>query len=189
MEAPAVLPRARRPFLLPVWLTFAALLALLIVAVVALFIYRSATTTVVVLTRHAEKEINSIQDPPLSEDGERRAQRLAQLFARGGGRGHLDAIYVSPTRRTQQTAAPLAERLGEPLVPLQQGDSKASAARILREHRGDTVLVVGHSNTMPALIRELASIEVAPIAEDEYGTLYVVSVPSFGHANLLRMQY
>src|SRR5579871_4432513 len=128
MEAPALLPRARGPFLLPVWLTFAALLALLVVAVLALIIYRSATTTVVVLTRHAEKEINSIQDPPLSEEGERRAQRLAQMFTRGGGPGHLDAIYISAARRNQQTAAPLADRLGKPLITLTSTDPRAMAA-------------------------------------------------------------
>jgi broad specificity phosphatase PhoE len=189
MEAPAVLPRARRPFLLPVWLTFAALFALLVCAVIAFFIYRAATTTVVVLTRHAEKEMNSIQDPPLSSDGERRAQRLAQMFSAASGPGRLDAIYVSDARRTQQTAAPLAERLGKTAVALPAADVQGTVARVLREHRGGTVLIVGHSNTLPALIRGFSGIDVPAIPDEEYGDVYIVSIPSFGHASVLRMQY
>ena len=99
MEAPAIINRHRRPFLLPVWLTFAAVFALFVAAVVAFFIYRSATTTtVVVLARHAEKDLSSIQDPPLSAEGEQRAERLAQMFGRGKGAGRIDAIYVSDAR-------------------------------------------------------------------------------------------
>jgi broad specificity phosphatase PhoE len=190
MEAPAIITRAsRRPFLLPVWLTFAAFFALFIVAIAGLIVYRSATTTVVVLARHAEKEAGSIQDPPLSAEGERRAQRLAQMFGRGGGVGHLDAIYVSDARRTQQTAAPLVERLGKPAVSIPAADIKGTAARVMREHKGGTVLIVGHSNTVPALVREFSDVEVPPIADDEYDTLYIVSIPTFGHANVLRMEY
>jgi uncharacterized membrane protein YdjX (TVP38/TMEM64 family) len=63
MEAPAIISRHRRPFLLPVWLTFAAIFGLFVAAVVSFLIYRSATTTtVVVLARHAEKESSAIQD-------------------------------------------------------------------------------------------------------------------------------
>ena len=57
-----------------------------------------------------EKDPGTIDDPPISPEGEARAQRLAQMFG-GGGSGRIDAIYVSDDRRAQQTAAPLAERL------------------------------------------------------------------------------
>jgi len=56
-------------------------------------------------------------------------------------------------------------------------------------HEGGSVLIVGHSNTVPELIRELGDIDVPPMADDEYDTLYVLSVPSFGHSSLLRMEY
>ncbi|MBV8397987.1 MAG: histidine phosphatase family protein, partial [Acetobacteraceae bacterium] len=100
MQAPAVINRYRRPFLLPVWLSFAAAFGLFVAALVAFLIYRSATTTtVVVLARHVEKDVSSIQDPPLSPEGEQRAERLAQMFGRGKGVGRIDAIYVSDARR------------------------------------------------------------------------------------------
>jgi len=190
MEAPAVINRHRRPFLLPVWLSFAAVFALFVAALVTFFIYRSATTTtVVVLARHAEKEISSIQDPPLSAEGEQRAERLAQMFGRGTGAGKIDAIYVSDARRAQQTAAPLAARLGKKVIVVPAADLKGLVSRVMHEHDGDTVLIVGHSNTVPQLIHELGDIDVPPIGDDEYDTLYVLSIPSFGHASLLRMEY
>jgi broad specificity phosphatase PhoE len=190
MEAPAIITRHRRPFLLPVWLTFAAVFAVFVAALVSLFIYRTATTTtIVILARHAEKDVSSIQDPPLSAEGEQRAERLAQMFGRGTGVGKIDAIYVSDARRTQQTAAPLAERLGKQAIVVPAADTKGLASRVMHEHEGDSVLIVGHSNTVPELIHELGDIDVPPIGDDEYDTLYVLSIPSFGHASLLRMAY
>ncbi len=189
MEAPAVIGRHRRPFLLPVWLSFAAVVAVLVMALAGLLVYRSATTTLIVLTRHAEKELGSIQDPPLSQEGEQRAQRLAQMFGRGPGVGRFDAIYVSDARRTQQTAAPLAEELGKQPQIVPAADIKGLVARVLHQHSGGSVLIVGHSNTLPQLIHELADTEVPPIGDDDYGNLYIVSVPSFGHASVLRMRY
>lgn len=190
MEAPALRSRHRRPFLLPVWLSFAAVFGLFLAVLVAFFIYRSAsTTTVVVLARHAEKDLSSIQDPPLSAVGEQRAERLAQMFGRSKGVGRIDAIYVSDARRTQQTAAPLAERLGKHAVVVPAADTKGLVTRVMHEHEGGTVLIIGHSNTVPELIHELGDIDVPPFGDDEYDTLYVLSIPSFGQASLLRMEY
>ncbi len=47
-------------------------------------------------------------DPPLSEMGRRQAELVADRLARES----VDAIYISSLRRTAETAAPLAERLG-----------------------------------------------------------------------------
>ena len=190
MEAPAIIGRHRRPFLLPVWLSFAAVFGLFVAALVAFFIYRSAsTTTAVVLAMHAEKDLSSIQDPPLSAEGEQRAERLAQMFGRSKGVGRIDAIYVSDARRTQQTAAPLAERLGKQAIVVPAADTKGLVSRVMHEHEGGSVLIIGHSNTVPELIHELGDIDVPPIGDDEYDTLYVLSIPSFGQASLLRMEY
>jgi broad specificity phosphatase PhoE len=189
VEVPAI-TRSRRPFLLPVWLTFAAAGAFVAVALLAYFMaYRAATTTIVVLALHAEAEGGMIQDPPLSAQGEQRAARLAQMFGRGQGVGHLDAIYVSDARRAQQTAAPLAERLGKQPTVVPAADLKGTATRIMHEHEGGSVLVIGHTKSIPALVRELSGQEVAPLADDDYDTVYIVSIPTFGHANVLRLEY
>lgn len=185
MEPPAI-TRRRRPFLAPIWLPA---LAVVLATALALYAISCVSTTTVVVVRHAEKALGTIDDPPLSPEGEQRSERLALMFGERSGAGRLDAIYVTNTRRTQQTAAPLAARLH--LVPLilPAADVAGSAGRMLREHRGGTVLWIGHSNTAPQLIRELSGKQIDPIAEDDYGEIYVLSVPRFGAASLVRLKY
>ena len=107
MEPPGI-TRYRRPFLAPLWLTF---LVALIGGGVLFATWHGATTTLVVLARPAEKDPGTIDDPPLSAEGEERAQRLARMFGAALRAGTVDGLYVSDERRAQQTAAPLAERL------------------------------------------------------------------------------
>jgi broad specificity phosphatase PhoE len=186
MQPPAI-TRRRRPFLAPFWVMWLLFLAAL---GIALFAYRAATTTTVVLVRHAEKELVTIEDPPLAPAGERRAERLAQIFGTAGGPGRIDGIYVTNARRSQQTAAPLAARLGlRPSVLPASTSSDNIASQVLREHRGGRALVVGHSNTVPEIVKALSGEDVPPIADDEYDNVYVISVPTFGSANVLRLKY
>jgi broad specificity phosphatase PhoE len=185
MEAPAI-TRRRRPFLAPIWLP--ALAAMVVVAL-AIYAYSCVSTTTIVAVRHAEKALGTIDDPPLAPEGEQRSERLARIFGDGSGEGRLDAIYVTDTRRTQQTAAPLAARLHLVPVVLPAADISGAVTRILKEHRGGTVLVVGHSNTLPQLIRELSGKLIEPIPDDDYAEVYVLSVPRFGKTSLVRMKY
>src|SRR5687767_5504196 len=185
METRAI-TRRRRPFLMPIWLM--ALFVLVPVAA-ALAVYQSATTTTVVITRHAEKVLGTIADPPLTPAGERRAEQLARMFGNTGSVGQLDAVLVSDTRRSQQTAAPLVARLGTRPIVLPAKDIDATVHEILEKHRGESVLVVGHSNTVPELIRKLSGIEIAAIPDEDYENLYIVSVPSVGDASVLQFRY
>lgn len=181
---PPVITRRRRPFLAPVWLT---MLAGVVVILIAILIFRSLTTTVVVLVGPAEKDVGTIDDPPLSPEGEQRAQRLAQMF--GDSRGALSALYVSQSRVSQQTAAPLADRLGLRPVAVPAHDPDGAATRVLREHEGGTAMLVGTSANIQELLRELAGRDVAVSKDDDYDTVFIVSVPTFGDANVLKMKY
>jgi phosphohistidine phosphatase SixA len=183
MEAPAV-TRYRRPFLAPVWLTMLAVVFALLVAFV---IYRSASTTVVVLVRPVEKDAGTIDDPPLSLDGEQRAERLGEMFGEKSGVGRLDAIYVSDARHAQQVIAPLADRFGKRPTVIPSGDIGAMASRLTRGHDSETVLFVGNGSNVPQLVRELSGIEVGPVTEKEHDTVYVVSIPRYGRASVLRL--
>lgn len=177
----------RRPLLTPIWLS--ALLAIVVLALLAGFV-ASMTTTTVVLVRHAEKELSSIEDPPLTPEGEHRAQLLARMFGEREGPGRIAAVFASDTRRAQRTATPLADRLGLQ-VTTTKGDDYERILRLIRgEYRGKAVLIVGHSNTVPELVRRLARAENIPeIPDGEYGTLYVVTAPTLGRASVLRMTY
>lgn len=163
------------------------MLAVFIAIGVAVIVFRSATTTVVVLAGPADKDIGTIDDPPLSDDGEQRAQRLARMFGEGTGAGRLSAVYVSGTRVAQQTAAPVAERLG--VHPIVVGNVKDAVARVLHEHEGGTVLLIGTRENVPQLLREFSGRDVTTAKDDEYDTVFVISIPTFGDSNVLRLRY
>lgn len=183
---PPVVTRHRRPFLAPFWVMWLLFFVLLAAAFVS---YRSATTTTIVLVRHAEKVMGTIEDPPLAPEGVRRAERLAQMFGEVKAGNGLDAIYVSDTKRSQQTVAPLASRLGMKTIVYPAADVDGTSRKLLRDHRGGRALIVGHSNTVPALVQKLSGQTVPEIPEDEYDDVYVVTVPSFGRSSVLRLKY
>jgi broad specificity phosphatase PhoE len=189
-ETPAgpSLTRRRRTFLAPLWLlAWGGLLVLL----VAFAYWNSATTTTIVLVRHAEKQPGTIEDAPLTPQGEQRAARLAQMFGDGDSFGRVQSIYITDTQRSRQTAEDLAQRLNLKPVVVESGSSiDALAKRVLSENRGGLTLVVGHSNTVPQLVAALAHADkVPPIRDEEFDTMYVVTVPTIGRASVLRLKY
>lgn len=69
---------------------------------------------VLYLVRHAHAEWSPDEDRPLSEQGRRSAQQVADLL----GELPIAAIYASPARRARDTLAPLAARMGLPIQPV-----------------------------------------------------------------------
>jgi broad specificity phosphatase PhoE len=185
---PPSLTRRRRTFLAPLWLLAWGGILMLAGAIIY---WNSATTTTLVLVRHAEKQVGAINDAPLTPEGELRAARLAQMFGDAETFGRIGNIYVSDTRRSQQTAAGLAQRLAlTPVVVDAKSSSEDLARRVLKENRGGRALIVGHSNTVPQLVAALASAQNVPaMGDEEFDTVYVVTVPTIGHASVLRMKY
>jgi broad specificity phosphatase PhoE len=181
----------RRPFLTPIWLTALAVVVALSLTVFAAWVWGTAGSTTVVVIRHAEKDLSvNLADPPLDPAGEARAALLARMFGQPTALGHVDAIYVSPALRSRLTAAPLAARLGLTAIVAPADDPRGLARRALREHAGGRVLIVGHRDTVPKIVAALSSNPNIPeIGDQEYGTMYIVSVPRIGHANLLRLNY
>jgi 2,3-bisphosphoglycerate-dependent phosphoglycerate mutase len=179
-----------RPFLIPIWLTAIAAFAILSFTVLAVWSFFTANSTTVIVIRHAEKDTVNAVDPALSATGEARAALLARMFGDAKGTGRLDAIYVSATLRSRLTAAPLAGRLGIAPIVAAADDPEGLARRVLRENSGKRVMVIGHVNTVPAIVAALSGRRDIPsVDEDEFGTMYVVTVPSIGRANLLRLSY
>ena len=147
-----------------------------------------AGTTTVVLVRHAEKAAEPAADPPLTAAGEARAQTLVSAVADMPVR----AIVSTDFARTRATAAPLAARLG--LVPeivdaRARDHARLVAEGILAHHRGETVVVVGHSNTVPDIVAALGAPKPTAICDSEYDNLFVVRVPASGAATVERRHY
>lgn len=146
-------------------------------------------STVVIVVRHAEKATEA-DDSPLNAAGEQRAQALAALAADAG----VSAIYTTQFRRNHDTAQPLAQRTGvavtEVPVNLQNpGDYGQRLARdILEKHRGQTVVVVGHGNTVASIVAGLLG-RAPQLGDVQYGDLLIVTVPPSSQAGLIRAQY
>jgi broad specificity phosphatase PhoE len=178
----------RRPLLAPVWI---AALAGIFVVGLGFWLVSAASTTTVFVMRHAEKLVSNLADadPPLAPAGEARALELAQHFGAAPKEQRLDAIIVTQLRRTQDTVRPLANRLGIPVIVVPADEPERAAKRALSEYRGGRVLIVGHSDTVPAIVEELSGVDVGAMSEAEYGILYVVSVPRFSRAAVTRLDF
>lgn len=140
----------------------------------------------IVLVRHAEKGDDDPRDPHLSAAGRARAQRLASDL----GSGNLVAIYSTDYRRTRETAQPSADahRL-TPTIYNAKSPPAELAARLRSQHPQGRVLVVGHSNTVPALAAALCGCEVAPMAEDEFDRRIAIAIDARGRATLSQTRY
>lgn len=145
--------------------------------------------TTIVLVRHADVDAAG-QDPPLNAAGQQRAQDLAAALDDAG----LTAIYTSDLQRTQQTAAPAAAR--ESLSPLvfavNNGPAQQAAdiaAHIRENFSGRTVLVVGHSNTVPLVIEALGFSPASPIAADEFDRMFIVRRLKDDPVTLIEVRY
>ena len=160
------------------------------IAVGLAWFFESQATTTVIFVRHAEKAAAPADDPGLSEAGKQRVAELKRQLVDADVVAGIDAVYATPYRRTEETARPVAEALGLPVNSYDAADTEAIMEYIVREHKGKIILVVGHSNTLPALIGNMgASKKVPAIAEDEYDNLYLVSIPWFGKTKTIRLRY
>ena len=134
----------------------------------------SSTFPTVLLVRHAEKGPG--RDPDLTGEGRRRAIALVEPAREAG----VVAAFHTPYKRSVQTAEPVAEILGIPLIPVDYAPGKESEhadeiVRIIQERfAGKTVLVIGHTTTIPEILKKLGVSAVRQIPESEYGTLFVV---------------
>lgn len=147
-----------------------------------------AEATTVILVRHAEKATAPKEDPPLTDAGTARALLLVDVL-----KGlPVNAVYSTDFARTRATAGPLAAQRG---LKVELVDAKAKdherlvAEAVLRAHRGQTVVVVGHSNTVPGIVAALGAPRPPDICDGEFDHLFVVRVPAEGAATVEHRTY
>jgi broad specificity phosphatase PhoE len=142
----------------------------------------------VFLVRHAELQGAAMAEPkhlPLSEAGEARAKRLASLLKDAG----IGAIYVTDFVRTNKTAEPLSREINKELTVLPKGDPQELVGRLRASHAGQTVLLVGHTDTLPGLLKALGHPADIKIEPQDYGNIFVVIPRGDGAPTLLRLRY
>lgn len=120
-------------------------------------------------------------DPDLSAAGKARAASLAAMLKDA----KITAIYVTEYKRTRQTAEPLSRQLGIEMTVVPSKDAAGLTAK-LKSARGN-VLVVGHSNTVPATIAALGVQDPVAIGDTDYDDLFIVLASP--QPQLMRLHY
>lgn len=158
---------------------------------ILLFLCTSANTfsqerlTTFILIRHAEKVADGTKDPDLSEEGKKRALALVEIFKNN----HIDAIFSTPFHRTESTVRPLAQARSLNILhydpfKMQFLDS------VLTHGAGQTVVICGHSNTIPAVANFLtATSDYKDFADTDYGNILVVTVAGRKEAKVTWLRF
>ncbi len=123
----------------------------------------------VFLVRHAEKASSGGDDPSLSDAGRHRAETLAATLADAG----ITAIFTSEYKRARETAEPLSRKLGVTPTVVSARDLDGLVAKLRALGPGGRALVVGHSNTVPAVATRLTGVKLADFADTEFDKLLV----------------
>ena len=129
------------------------------------------------LIRHAEKERTdpSNRDPHLTLEGKKRAENWQNIFKKVP----FYIVYSTPYHRTRETAQPTAS--AQQLVVESYDTRNLYNASFKEKNEGKIVLVVGHSNTTPALANKILGREEYPQIDDRTnGNLYILQVSSQG---------
>jgi broad specificity phosphatase PhoE len=164
------------------------LAVLFLIAVVPAAYAQSAPVTVI-LARHGEKMAQPADNPPLSAEGQIRAEDLWQAVRDAG----VTSVYSTPYLRTMGTARVVADALKLPVIETPilgrnvpaYGDSVAARAK----RDGGVILVVGHSNTMGAVIKALGGPDIGAIDDSEYDNLFVVTIQDGKPTRVVRAKY
>jgi broad specificity phosphatase PhoE len=150
----------------------------------------AAQPSLIVLVRHAERDSSPPHDPLLTPAGTLRAHELARALAHV----RLGSIIATEYQRTRLTAQPTAESQGLSPILVSAGVSVAEhvaavAAAIRRRPRDEIVLVVGHNNTIPAVIAALGGPRLPDLCETDHATFFVLHLNENGKPNLVRSKY
>jgi phosphohistidine phosphatase SixA len=142
----------------------------------------NAQKTIYYLVRHAEKDTSVAgatmmqANPPLSEKGIQRSTRLASLLEKE----NIDYIFSTKYLRTQSTAQPLATLIGKEIqfYEITKGTAFSDSIQQM-PFLGKTLLIIGHSNTIPPLVNALIKTnKYQNLSDNEYGFIYKVIMES-----------
>lgn len=143
-----------------------------------------AQAATIILVRHADRNGGMAPDVSLSRSGEVRARELARVLKDS----KIGAIFTTEVRRTQQTAEPVATEFHLQRIVIPAKDTEALVSRLQALPDDETVLVVGHSNTIPLLVERLGG-AVPAMSDTEYDRLLVVVTGKSGKPVILTLRY
>lgn len=141
---------------------------------------QTSKLTTFILVRHAEKSTNHPNDPDLSDEGKFRAKGLAKKleYAR------IDIALSTPFKRTHQTLTPVTNQKSLEIIEYDPND-KNFIKNIYKIHKGKSILIAGHSNTIPSYVNQLASTDLEQLDESEYDKIFIVTLKKMGKGKVL----
>ncbi|GAA4355072.1 histidine phosphatase family protein [Kangiella marina] len=134
----------------------------------------------VFVLRHLQKQDDGTKDPSLNEVGQQQAQQLSTMKALST----VNHGFYTPYKRTYETLqyVDVEKSIYDPTKP------EELIQRIKDKHCGETVVVVGHSNTVPSIITALGGsfgvtyagkpLKKEPtvyLSEQDYGSIFRVT--------------
>ena len=125
----------------------------------------------VFVIRHAEQELTGLKDAVLLPKGRERATDWARILRPSG----LDLVVTTEIQRSRETGAIIAEALEVPRVEFNRGGSSNIAEFLRENYPEDVILVVGHSETIPKVLRSFGYTDTFPISRSAYGWLFIVT--------------
>ncbi len=164
--------------------TMRKILSLLLISFATLALSQEVTTFV--LVRHAEKADDGTKDPPLTAEGTERAERISDLLKNQT----VTALYSTPYKRTRETLAFVAKEKSLEIKEYDPFSKDEWLEGLLQEHTGGTILISGHSNTIPILANALLGKDVFSQFDDtDYSNLIIVTTEEIGKGKLVRLTF
>ncbi len=137
----------------------------------------SIKTTTYYFIRHAEKDRSDVtnKNPNLIQKGIFRAAKWSYVL----DYVKFDAVYSTDYNRTKQTAKPIAEKNNLEITIY--NPKELNSEEFIKNTKGKTVLVVGHSNTTPMFVNAIIGEEkYENIDDSNNANLYIVTIYSSG---------
>ena len=176
-------------------------MAILVIGGVGIWQALRGPATVVIVIRHAEKQSTAGPEPPgpplVQPEGETRAAALAHVCGsadvraiyhssdfRPGTSTQTDYLRSERTARNLATAAPSAVR-----IPYFRTAIPDLVNDIRTNHRGQVVVVVAHTDTIPQIVSSLGGGQTGVINDDTFDRFFVVVIPPWSGVRLIPLRY
>lgn len=141
--------------------------------------------TTIIVIRHAEKSDDGTSDPSLSQDGIKRAEKLAKNF----NDTKIDRLFATPYKRTRETLSVLATAKKLDIITYNPSD-KMFFAEFLTKEKGKTSIIAGHSNTAPMIVNGFIKANTyEQLADSEYGKMWILTFEDEKLLDCLVVQY
>lgn len=139
----------------------------------------TSDSATLIFVRHAEKADDGTRNPPLTKEGEARAERIKAMLKKVYSK--VDAVYSTEYKRTELTALPTSKEFDLEIQSYDPRAPKVFIKKLVKDHQGEVVLIVGHSNTTPFLVNMVIGEEkFVQLDESAYNDVFIVKSKEVG---------